>query len=84
MRRPHQPIEVCPDLKYISFIKIDFKVNFSKIGIDKSEKLCWKHEIFQYQQLNKGRCICRYVLASQYESVENKIYMFILLLHDPS
>ena len=43
----------------------------SKIGIDESEKLCWKHEIFPCQKLKKGWYIRCYVSASQYKSVEN-------------
>ena len=64
-------ISVCPDLKNISFVNIVFKVHMSKIGIDESEKLCWKHEIFIFQKLNIGRCICRCVSALQYNTGEN-------------
>ena len=42
------------------------------IGFDESDKLCWKHRIFLFQQRNKGRHICHYMSASQYKSGENK------------
>ena len=57
---------VAPDLKDMSFIKIFLKMHWSIIGNYALEKLCGKHEIFIFQQLNKGIYFCRSMSASQY------------------
>ena len=53
----------------------------SKIGIDESEKSCYKHDIFVFHHLKKVRYICRYVSASQYKSVENT-YVYVNIVAD--
>ena len=54
-------------------------MHLSKIGIDVSEKLCWKHEILSFQQQNKGRYNRHFMSDSQYESGENKeMYVHIV------
>ena len=41
--------------------------------------LCWKNEIFLFQQRNKGIYIRRYMSASQYKSGKNtEIYVHIV------
>ena len=75
----YYPIVVSPDLKETYFIIIIFKVYFSIIGFDESDKLCWKYGIFLFQQWKKGRYILHSMSYSLYKSVYNtEIYVRIV------
>ena len=67
----YQQIALYLDLKEMPFNMIIFKVYLSTIGLDESDKLWWKLEMFLFQQRKKGRYICHSMSASQSKSGEN-------------
>ena len=71
-------IDIYLNLKDILFIMIIFKVYSSILSFDETEKLWWKHGIFLFTWLNKGKYTCHYMSASQYKPVENTdVYVHI-------